>query len=50
MKDFNIFEVYWKIQFSEGGGHENPIYRGDCLKKKGGGGGGGGQGLDSLQF
>ena len=28
MKDFNIFEVHWKIWFSEGGVHKKPIYMG----------------------
>ena len=34
MKNFNIFGVYGKIRVLEGG-HEKPIYRGDCLKKGG---------------
>ena len=31
MKNFNIIQVHWKIQFL-GGVHKKPIYRGNCLK------------------
>ena len=34
MKNFNIFGVHGKIQVSERGFHEKPIYRGDCLKRR----------------
>ena len=41
IKNFNILDVHWKIQLlvGEEGGHEKPIYSGDCLKLGGGGGG-----------
>ena len=32
MKSVNIMGVYWKIWFL-GKGQENPIYRGNCLKR-----------------
>ena len=35
MKNFNFFlggGVHWKIRLLRGG-HEKPIYRGDCLKR-----------------
>ena len=32
MKNFNIFEVHWKIWLLGGGG-EKPIYRGNCQKR-----------------
>ena len=41
MKNFDIMGVYWKIQFSGGGGcHEKAIYRGELPKG----------GLDSCRF
>ena len=35
MKNFEIIEVYWEIQFLGGGVYENPVYRGKLLKNGG---------------
>ena len=40
MKNLNVMWIHWKIRFLWGGGeggvggHENTIYRGNCLKRE----------------